>query len=165
MPNFIRALIIYAIACSTIGAGADACANLKSLAWLLGDWEQVNDSTVTRESWQQVSENTFEGTGETLAVGSGKRRGSEALRLVSMQDAVFYLAKVGGNARPVAFALTSCAIGRATFENPEHDFPRKLEYSLTKDDQLNVAVSDGAGSGFEIDFVRRKPTQGETTDE
>ena len=139
-------------------AGADGavCAGLADLEWMLGEWQQASAGTVTRESWTRVSPDTFEGFGETLIAASGERRSAEALRLVRMQDDVFYLAKTSGNAMPVAFTLTGCGPGSATFENPAHDFPRRLHYER-EGDGLSVAVSDGGERGFEIRFERHAP--------
>lgn len=152
MRRVLNLLVILLLA---VPVRAGDCGSLDALEWLLGDWEQAGDSTITRESWTRVSADTFEGIGETLAADSGERRAYESLRLVAMQSEVFYLAKTGGNARPVAFALSECARNQAVFENPEHDFPRRLEYRLSDQGYLEVAVSDGGRQGFGLTLTRR----------
>ena len=149
-------LAALAIAASSCGlANAADCTDLAALEWMLGGWQQTTEKTLTRETWTRVSGSTFEGFGESLSADSGERRASESLRLVEMQGEVFFVAKVNHNERPVAFTLTACDEGSATFENPQHDFPRKLEYTLTGADTLAVVVSDGGEGGFEIRFERR----------
>jgi len=44
--------------------------------------------------------------------------------------------------------------GRLVFENPTHDFPRRLEYTMQPDGGLEVSVSDGAERGFKLQFRR-----------
>jgi hypothetical protein len=80
--------------------------------------------------------------------------GGESLRLVAMSGGVYYIAKVSHNAYPVAFALSACSDGRLVFENPTHDFPRRLEYTFTAPDAMTVRVSDGGAKGFVLEFRR-----------
>ena len=83
----------------------------------------------------------------------------ETLRLVSMSDGVFYIAKVTENDLPVPFRMTRCADDLAVFENPEHEAPRKLTYKLKRanvnnDDVLEVTVEGGAMKAFTLQFAR-----------
>jgi hypothetical protein len=50
--------------------------------------------------------------------------------------------------------MTVCEASRLVFENPTHDFPRRLEYTMQPDGRLEVAVSDGAEQGFKLMFHR-----------
>ena len=129
------------------------CSSLDAIDWLLGDWQtsQMNNK-ITTESWWQVSDYSFEGLGQSLHDGAIKS--SESLRLVEMSDAVFYIAKVTHNPMPIAFQLTTCTREEATFENPEHDFPKRIEYSLINAQTIQVYVSDGANKGFTLNFTR-----------
>ena len=74
-------------------------------------------------------------------------------------DDLAYVAKVAHNERPVAFRLSECEAGRFAFVNPEHDFPRRLEYVRVGEDAMRVRVSDGAENGFELDFRRQQAAQ------
>ena len=71
-----------------------------------------------------------------------------------MGGAVFFVAKVDSNPFPVPFKLVGCSESTATFENLDHDFPRRLEYSMPAPDALHVDVSDGEGNGFQINYLR-----------
>ena len=145
--------------CALIGvagtAGASTCDRLGAADWLIGEWLARNGQTVVRESWHRASPETFEGTGETRSTADDTVVDSEVLRLVQMADAVFYVAKVAHNPLPVAFRLTECTATRLVFENPGHDFPRRLEYALSGDGRLSVVVSDGGSRGFTLHFLRQ----------
>ncbi|MCG7550521.1 DUF6265 family protein [Pseudoalteromonas sp. Of7M-16] len=132
---------------------AKSCDSVKSLSWLVGNWYSQSSKLKIRESWKQISGKTFEGTGSTYSIEKGKTVSSETLRLVEMSGEVFYVAKVASNDLPVAFKLTSCSEKTAVFENPQHDFPKKLSYQLTKDNYITVLVSGEQGKGFSINFV------------
>ena len=133
---------------------AKACSTITSLTWLVGQWSSKNNKLKVNESWQQISAKTLEGSGYTYSFEKNTRVSSETLRLVEMSGEVFYLAKVASNDLPVAFKLTSCTANTAVFENSQHDFPQKISYQLNKASNLSVYVSDKAGKGFSIEFIR-----------
>jgi hypothetical protein len=141
-----------------LGAAAQAgpCTSLEPTRWLLGSWIADGGKRIVTETWTEAGPTTFEGEGLTRDPTNGSVVDGEALRLVAMGDGVFYVAKVAHNDYPVAFRLTTCETGRLVFENPGHDFPRRLEYRRVNDDRIEVQVSDGAARGFRLDF-RRSP--------
>lgn len=136
-------------------AQANSCATLESLAWLVGQWHSKNSKFNINESWQQISNKTFEGSGYTYSIKNNKMVSAETLRLVAMSGEVFYIAKVASNNLPVAFKLTSCTANTAIFENPQHDFPKKISYQMNKDKSMTVVVSGEKDNAFSIQFVAK----------
>lgn len=137
-------------------AGASECDSLAAARWMLGDWVAGDGKSVTHESWAERGPQTFEGRGSERSIADGKTVNSEELRLVEMAGGVYYVAKVAQNALPVAFRLTECSADRLVFENPAHDFPRRLEYRLQDDGRMVAKVSDGKDAGFTVNFERDK---------
>jgi hypothetical protein len=135
-------------------AGANPCRSLEPARWLVGSWLAPGEQRVVRETWREVSEATFEGDGSTRSRADERPLDSEVLRLVAMADEVFYLAKVAHNPYPVAFRLVACDADRLVFENPTHDFPRRIEYRRTGADAFEAHISDGAARGFRLNFSR-----------
>lgn len=135
-------------------AFAGECRSLDPLAWLLGDWAADGGKSAIRESWTARSPRTWEGIGNETRGAAPSNSGSEDLRLVEMEDGVFYVAKVVHNPLPVAFRLDECEDGHFVFVNPAHDFPKRIEYVWQGNDKLAVNVSDGAGDGFTLNFTR-----------
>jgi hypothetical protein len=143
-------LLAWLPACAT----AADCGSLATARWILGDWVADGAKSEFHESWVELSPQTFEGIGSERSKSDGSAQASEALRLVEKAGAVFYVAKVAHNELPVAFRLTECSADRMVFENPAHDFPRRLEYRQQPDGGMTVAVSDGAAKGFTLEFKR-----------
>lgn len=139
-----------------LSALAEACDSLATLQWVLGSWQAENDRILTRESWSRVSPSTYEGRGEVIRKTSGEKDGVETLRLVEMSGGIYYIAKVDHNDLPTAFRALSCSDEAAVFENPEHDFPKRLAYRRKAVDGLVVEVSDGVSRGFTLEFTRQQ---------
>ncbi|HEY6643018.1 DUF6265 family protein [Povalibacter sp.] len=155
----MRSSFFAAVIASTLFApvvwSADHCRSLAVADWLLGTWVAIaGDKTVT-ETWSRLSDATFEGKGVTTKGASRAIVDDEALRLLQMANGVFYVSKVAHNRLPVAFELADCSPSQLVFENPQHDFPRRLEYVANSAGQMTVRVSDGKDKGFTLTFKRQ----------
>lgn len=135
-------------------AQAKGCDSLESLAWLVGNWYSESSKLKIKESWIEVSSKSFEGAGETYSIPKKGVVSAETLRLVEMSGEIFYIAKVASNDLPVSFKLTHCTNKTAMFENPQHDFPKRINYELTSENDLSVFVSGENGKGFSINFTK-----------
>jgi hypothetical protein len=153
MTRLLPAAMMALVSASALAA-PPSCDSLSGLRWLLGDWVADGNKKTLHESWTEVTPQTFEGTGIERAKPDGTISVSEVLRLVEMAGGVFYVSKVADNELPVAFRLTQCTDGRFVFDNPAHDFPRRLEYLLLPDGRLAVHVSDGGEKGFRLSYSR-----------
>ena len=120
---------------------------------LVGEWVSEEPGRKVTESWSRVSADTLEGIGQTIDTVQGSRVSVESLRLVSMAGDIFYIAKVKHNSLPVAFRMTESTSGSILFENPEHDFPKKIAYVFNDMDHMRVHVSNDDQS-FELVFAR-----------
>lgn len=130
------------------------CATPDQLEWLLGAWETTGGRQIFRESWVRLSGATWEGVGHVLDAGSREVMSEESLRMVGMRGGLFYLAKVEHNDLPIAFAASECSSAHVAFENPDHDFPKRIVYRRVDSDRITVDVDDGQGQGFRLDFAR-----------
>jgi hypothetical protein len=143
----------------TTGANAEGkknnCDTLAGISWLTGNWISKNSKRIIVENWEKVSENTYEGYSETRSMDKKNVLNFESLRLVSMSGGIFYMAKVSHNQLPIAFKLTQCSDSLAVFENPDHDFPKKIQYRLVSTDKIIVLVGSQA-NGFKINFKKAK---------
>lgn len=143
-----------------IFVGASECAGLSVARWVIGEWVTGGEKTVFHESWTELGPQTFEGMGSERSIADSSVISNEVLRLVEMAGGVYYIAKVAHNDLPVAFLLTECSAGRLVFENPAHDFPRRLEYRHDADGRMVIAVSDGKDKGFTLNFERAAAAAG-----
>ena len=112
--------------------------DLETLAWMSGHWRQETERGATEELWMAPRGGLMLGLNRTVC--SGKRTQFEYLRIEQSERGVVLLASPGGRHPPTAFALSEADLHHALFENPEHDFPKRIEYRRAAD-QLVVSIA------------------------
>ena len=146
-----RAMLAHALVGCTLTAlpvaaqteAAQPPATIADLAWIAGDWSVMNGNQTIEEQWTAPSSNALLGVGRTLA---GERMVAfEYLRIEARADGVFYVAQPNGRP-PTSFRLTGWDGTTATFENPGHDFPKRIKYTNTGPDALTALVDGGEGT-------------------
>jgi hypothetical protein len=68
----------------------------------------------------------------------------ECLRIEARQNGIFYVAQPNGRP-PTSFRLTMIDDSTAVFENPDHDFPKRITYARSGADALTAKVDGGDG--------------------
>ena len=145
-------LIITYFSCSSLLAQYEG---LNELEWLIGKWERRTNDNITIEFWHKAGDHTFEGFSETLRIATGEIVNYETLRIVEMSGEIFYIAKVSHNELPILFKLTESANSTFVFQNPSHDFPKKIEYKIVSKNEMLVTVGNKE-RGFKINFLKEE---------
>jgi hypothetical protein len=134
--------------------------SLSDLRWLTGAWHTSSATSQSEEHWTAPLGGTFLGVNRTIK--SGKTVFYEYLRIEDRGDAgVFYVALPKGAAEETEFKLTEMKPNFVMFENPKHDFPKRISYALTtvKDQQiLTATVDDGHEGSKKIVFQFKRGT-------
>ena len=128
-----------------------AKATISSMAWLAGAWRMSDQALSIEEHWTPAA-------GDAMLAVSRTVRGTrmvafEFLRIVERNGGLVYIAQPNGQP-PTEFVLTSVAKASATFENPKHDFPKRIQYALRADGKLEARVSDGGQKAESFVFTR-----------
>jgi Domain of unknown function (DUF6265) len=117
-----------------------AAAGPADLAFMKGAWEGGAAPMKFEERWTEEAGGLMLGVARTI---KGERAiAFEFLRIEFRKDGVFYVAQPGGRPK-TEFKLTASDGKSATFENPEHDHPKLIRYSLGPDGSLKAEL-DGA---------------------
>ncbi len=125
-----------------------AKASIADMAWLAGAWAGTRgegNSTSIEERWSPPS------GGAMLAVSRSVRGGKmtmfEFLRIVERDGGLVYIAQPGGRTA-TEFVLTELHTGegaekgttRAVFDNPRHDYPKRIVYELSAEGGLHATI-------------------------
>jgi hypothetical protein len=122
-----------------------AKAVIGDLTWLAGAWVGTRGdggAIAIEERWGPPLGGSMLATSRTVA--AGRLRAFEYLRVVERDGGLVYIAQPGG-AAPTEFVLSEIAGKRAVFDNPRHDYPRRIVYELGDDGVLRATVGQIVG--------------------
>ena len=134
-----------------------ATAKIDDIAWLSGAWVGTRGSsgkTSIEERWSPPRGGSIFAVSRTVT--SGSLRAFEYLRIVERDSGLVYVAQPNGGT-PTEFVLTELTENRAVFDNPRHDYPKRITYSLTENNELKVSIGfTKGGSPRRFEFKREQ---------
>lgn len=137
-----------------------AKAAIGDMAWLAGAWvgtSGAEGATSIEERWSPPLGGAMLAVSRT--VSRGRMGAFEYLRIVERDGGLLYVAQPGGGA-PTEFVLTELTATRAVFDNPRHDYPKRIVYDLSEDDVLRATIGFAKGGSplrFEFEREGEKP--------
>ena len=156
-----KLLLPLAIVLLTAAAHAQAPAakpTLQDFAWLAGHWRIEQADRLIDEHWMAPAGNLMMGMARNVQAGKVREYEFTLLRQEPNGD-ILYVASPSQQSQ-AAFKLTSLRNGEAVFENPEHDFPKKIVYARQSDGSLLAWIEgpgrDGKPRRIEYPFKRVK---------
>ena len=119
--------------------------SLDELAFMAGCWRgPAGGTTVIEEYYSTPSNNLMVGT--TRYLRDGRTVMFEFTQITADSTGIFLLPYPRGRPSEDAFRLTVLQSGRAVFEAPEHDFPKRIIYRSESADVRIARIDGGAGS-------------------
>lgn len=116
-----------------------AKAAIGDLNWLSGAWIGTRSSgSSIEERWSPPLGGAMLAVSRTVNT-SGKMVAFEYLRIVEREGGLVYVAQPGG-AKPTEFVLTELTATRAVFDNPRHDYPKRITYELSAEGDLSATI-------------------------
>jgi hypothetical protein len=122
---------------------------LEQVAWMAGTWRGVTDGVKQEELWMAPAGGLMLGLHRDVMPAGVS---FEYLRLEQDREGVVYQASPGG-APPTPFRLVEASPTRAVFANPEHDFPKRIIYTL-KGDELTARIEGDGPEGMQWTWKR-----------
>jgi hypothetical protein len=122
-----------------------AQASIGDLAWLGGAWvgtRGAQGAISIEERWSPPLGGAMLAVSRT--VSRGQMSAFEYLRIVERDGGLVYIAQPGG-AAPTEFVLTELTTTRAVFENPRHDYPKRIVYELDAEGVLRATIGFAEG--------------------
>jgi hypothetical protein len=136
--------MVLATACTGPGPGA-------ADPWpgqLVGRWTgEVGNGTYTEE-WARMDDSTY--AGAATMHQDGRVVSTEQVRLMRFAGSWVYLAATAPG-RITSFVRIAADDRGWTFANPEHDFPRRIGYTVNGD-TLRAWIDDGEAGDRRMDF-------------
>ncbi|MBK9248970.1 MAG: hypothetical protein IPM69_12860 [Ignavibacteria bacterium] len=124
--------------------------------FLEGTWKVENKEQYER--WDKLNESSLRGF--SYSMKNGQMIVSEYLEVAELSSVITYSASVlrQNQGKPIPFILTKTD-SVYSFENPLHDFPKKIAYHKKSDTEMYVQVSDGGKKGFSFTMHKQVPSK------
>ena len=124
---------------------------IDEISWIGGHWRQNARGRTTEELWMPPSGGLMLGMNRTVPLAG--RTQFEYLRIEEGPEGIDYVASPGGQGA-TRFRLVEADEKYARFENPEHDFPTVIEYSLDGNQMVAKALGpDGKGLTYKFELA------------
>lgn len=149
-----RALSLLALSTLLMVAAPISAGQPHPMDWLAGSWCGGSADRPALEHWLAPAGGEMMGLARSLK--DGRVVSFEFLRIAELEGKLTLVAQPGGRP-PTMFALAERGAHWARFENPQHDFPTRIEYRR-EGDALAAEISgpgrDGAERRIGFGFVR-----------
>lgn len=130
--------------------------SFKKLYALEGLWRMNGKRGPVFEEWKKFNKNELQGRSYFLKAGDTII--NERVTLSKTKAGIFYTPVVEdqNNKQPIAFKMTKAENNAFVFENPEHDFPKRIVYKLITSDSLHAFIDDGTENGKRQNFYFKR---------
>ena len=133
-----------------------ACSENKTsrVDFMIGTWK--TEGKQQYEVWE-IAKNK-ELIGYSYKINNNQKTITETLTIKKIADQVIYEATVPdqNEGKTIRFTLNTKIKTYVSFENLEHDFPKKIQYESINDHEIKVRVLGANGEGFSYTQFRQK---------
>lgn len=131
-------ILLFSIA---LFAAANVEAQINKAGWLLGQWQNKTTRGVMYERWTKANDSTFHG--KSFYLNGADTVVMETIQLQQRKGTLYYVPTVKNQnqGQAVSFKLSSSSGNTLVFENPQHDFPQKISYTLVNNESLLAEIS------------------------
>ena len=126
--------------------------DVSQLAWFAGCWQIARGEQVIDEQWMAPRAGVMLGMSRT--VRAGRTTSIEFVTLRVVDGTIVYEANPSGQ-KPTTFRATTASPDRAVFENPSHDYPKRIVYERKGSAAITASIDDGAG-GKKMEYPFRR---------
>ena len=132
-----------------------ACTENKTsrLDFMIGTWQMEGKEQY--EVWEKTKTQVL--TGYSYKINNNEKIVTETLSIKEIDNQIFYEATVPdqNDGRTISFALNKEIKTYLSFENAEHDFPKKIQYEQINDNEIKVTVLGDSGKGFSYHQIKQ----------
>lgn len=139
------------IVIATLLISLSAAADISRLSWMSGCWAYDDAEPGSGEYWMPPVGGTMFAVSRSIR--DSRTVAFEYLRIEESAEGSLALFASPSGQSPARFDMVSLTNNEVVFENPEHDFPQRMVYSLTQDGRL-IGRIEGQSNGRpkSIDF-------------
>jgi hypothetical protein len=138
----IKAAVTVVVLSAGIALAQDPAKHAGRTGWLAGCWELRSGARLVEEQWMSPRGGLMMGMSRTSRNDSIVE--FEQIRIETRASGVYFVASPSRQAT-AEFIATSVTDSSITFENPAHDFPKKISYAQRGADSLIASIEGPRG--------------------
>ena len=149
-------IAITAVTCLAAFKLTDNKKIFKKLYSLEGTWKMVTKRGAICEEWKKIDKNYLQNRG--YMIKGSDTIVTERVALTNTKEGIFYTSTVEdqNQKQPIAFKMTGSENNMFVFENPQHDFPKRIVYKFITADSLHAFIDDGTEAGKKQNFYFKR---------
>lgn len=126
--------------------------DLRQVEFLIGTWKMEGKESY--ESWHKRGDIL---TGVSYKIENRQKILSEKIEIKVEKGQIIYAPTVfdQNDGKAIPFKLAPVEQNLFSFENPGHDFPKKIQYHIVNDHELYVSVLGDRDEGFSYKLTRQ----------
>lgn len=134
----------------------DPCKTFGKLFVLEGTWKHTGKRGAVYEEWTVVNDKYLQSRGYVIRIDDTLV--TERVALTCSSEGIYFTSSVEdqNNKKPVTFKMTSNEGNQFVFENPEHDFPKRIVYRIITRDSVHAYIDDGAANTKRQNFYFKR---------
>lgn len=138
LKNFINTCIITTF----FSISLNAQNNFKDFKVIEGLWKIETNQENSYEEWSYISDSLI--IGRSYSINNKDTVINEFLKIKATNNVFYYSAKVlnQNNAEEIFFKLVKSENKIFTFENPNHDFPKRIIYNLSQQNKIKACIEN-----------------------
>ena len=145
LASLVGAIVFSSTTASMQNPALATAPTIADLAWIAGNWQTPPGKRAqVDEHWSGPAGGSLIGMSRTVM--GGKTVEFEYLRIEQRADAIYYVAHPKARCPGTDFKLTRLTGQEAVFENPAHDFPKRVIYRKNSDGSLVASIDAGEGT-------------------
>ena len=128
----------------------------KKLYVLEGIWKMDGKRGPVYEEWQKMNKDHLQS--RSYFVKGTDTVINERVSLTNTKAGIFYTPVVEdqNDKKPITFKMTAHGNNKFIFENPKHDFPKRIVYNLINTDSIHAFIDDGTDAGKKQNFYFKR---------
>jgi Domain of unknown function (DUF6265) len=121
-----------------------------------GTWKMNGKRGPVYEEWKKLNKNHLQS--RSYIIKGSDTVLNERVSLTNTKEGIFYTSVVEdqNNKQPIPFKMTGYGNNKFIFENPKHDFPKRIVYHLINTDSLHAFIDDGTEAGKKQNFYFKR---------
>lgn len=117
--------------------------------WLIGTWKL--EGREAYETWR-IAEQSPALIGKAFRIQAGDTVVTETITLDYFDGSFHFIPDVAGDQGPIDFVITTTEGDSFIAENPQHDFPKVIQYSLQREGETRKLKAAISGNGEVIAY-------------